>query len=81
MAVILFPSIDRPSSFSFVIPIHTLGLRLQGQNLGDLRFGYDVVVGNGLAPMTEETAIGKVIDHGLPREAMGRIAHWGKLLS
>ena len=45
----LFPTIDRPSSFSFVIPIHTLGLRLQGQNLGDLRFGYDVVVGNGLS--------------------------------
>jgi hypothetical protein len=45
----MFPTIDRPQSFSHVIPIHTLGLRLQGQNLGDLRFGYDVVVGNGLS--------------------------------
>lgn len=45
----LFPTIDRPQSFSHIIPIHTLGFRLQGQNLGDLRFGYDVVVGNGLS--------------------------------
>jgi len=45
----LFPTIDRPQSFLYVIPIHTLGMRLQGQNLGDLRFGYDVVVGNGLS--------------------------------
>ena len=45
----LFPTIDRPLSFSYVIPIHTLGMRLQGQNLGGLRFGYDVVVGNGLS--------------------------------
>ena len=45
----LFPTIDRPQSFSHLIPIHTLGFRLQGQNLGDLRFGYDIVVGNGLS--------------------------------
>lgn len=45
----LFPTIDRPESFSHVVPIHTLGLRLQGQNLGALKFGYDVVLGNGLS--------------------------------
>ena len=46
---LFFPTIDRPTSFSLVIPIHTLGLRLQGQNLGSLKFGYDLVVGNGLS--------------------------------
>jgi len=46
---LFFPTIDRPSSFGLVIPIHTLGVRLQGQNIGDLNFGYDVVAGNGLS--------------------------------
>ncbi|QNP52280.1 hypothetical protein H9L05_00150 [Hymenobacter qilianensis] len=30
------------------MPLHTTGVSLQGQNLGALRFGYDVMVGNGL---------------------------------
>lgn len=46
---LFFPTIDRPSSFGLVMPIHTLGVRLQGQNIGDLNFGYDVVAGNGLS--------------------------------
>ena len=46
---LFFPTIDRPTSFSLVVPIHTLGVRLQGQNLGDLKFGYDLVAGNGLS--------------------------------
>jgi len=51
---LFFPTIDRPTSFSLVIPIHTLGLRLQGQNLGNLKFGYDFVVGNGLSSNDRE---------------------------
>lgn len=46
---LFFPTIDRPLAFSYLIPLHTSGLRLQGQNLGDLRFGYDVVAGNGIS--------------------------------
>lgn len=45
---LFFPTIDRPLAFSYFIPLHTLGLQLQGQNLGKLNFGYDVVVGNGI---------------------------------
>ena len=32
-----------------IIPLHTTGIRFQGQNLGDMRFGYDILVGNGVA--------------------------------
>jgi len=46
---LFFPTIDRPRSFGSVVPIHTLGLRLQGQNIGALNFGYDLVVGNGMS--------------------------------
>jgi opacity protein-like surface antigen len=47
---VFFPTIFRPSLFSEgVIPIHTTGLHLQGQNLGKLRFGYDALIGNGEA--------------------------------
>jgi len=44
-----YPTIDRPSSFSYLIPIHSLGLRLQGQNLGKLNFGYDLCATNSIA--------------------------------
>jgi len=46
---LFFPVIDRPLSFSYLVPLHTTGMRLQAQNLGDLRFGYDFVVGNGIS--------------------------------
>jgi hypothetical protein len=46
---LFFPVIDRPLSFSYLVPLHTLGLQLQGQNLGDQNFGYDIVVGNGIS--------------------------------
>jgi hypothetical protein len=46
---LFFPTIDRPLSFSYLIPLHTLGMQFQGQNLGRLNFGYDVVVGNGIS--------------------------------
>jgi len=45
---LFFPTIDRPRSFGTQVPIHTLGLRLQGQNIGKLKFGYDLVIGNGM---------------------------------
>lgn len=46
---VFFPTINRPKMFGHFIPLHTTGLRLQGQNIGKLRFGYDFVVGNGLS--------------------------------
>lgn len=46
---LFFPTIDRPMAFSTVVPIHTLGLRLQGQNISKLKFGYDLVIGNGMS--------------------------------
>jgi hypothetical protein len=46
---LFFPTIERPISFSYLIPLHTMGLQLQGQNLGNLNWGYDVVVGNGIS--------------------------------
>lgn len=46
---LFFPVIDRPIMFTYLIPLHTMGVRLQGQNLGALRFGYDVVLGNGIS--------------------------------
>jgi len=46
---LFFPTIDRPLMFSHFIPIHTLGVRFQGQNLGKNDFGYDLMVGNGIA--------------------------------
>jgi hypothetical protein len=44
-----YPTIDRPSSFSYLIPIHSLGLRMQGQNLGKWNFGYDICATNSIA--------------------------------
>lgn len=46
---LFYPTIDRPVFFDLVVPIHTLGLRFQGQNLGKLKFGYDVLLGNGIS--------------------------------
>lgn len=45
---LFFPTIDRPLAFSYIIPLHTLGLQMQGQNLGKWNFGYDLVAGNGI---------------------------------
>lgn len=46
---LFFPTVDRPIAFSYLIPLHTTGIRLQGQNLGDIKFGYDIVSGNGIS--------------------------------
>ncbi len=45
---VFFPTSGRPLLFSTVLfPLHTTGVSIQGLNLGALRFGYDVMVGNG----------------------------------
>lgn len=46
---LFFPSIDRPISFSYLMPLHNLGVQFQGQNLGKWNFGYDAVIGNGIS--------------------------------
>jgi len=46
---LFYPTIDRPSSFSYLIPLHSLGLRMQGQNLGKLNFGYDLSATNSIS--------------------------------
>ncbi|HMU46547.1 MAG TPA: hypothetical protein PKC72_09275 [Chitinophagaceae bacterium] len=46
---VFFPTIYRPILFdAHIIPLHTTGISFQGQNLGDLRFGYDLMIGNGI---------------------------------
>jgi hypothetical protein len=45
---VFFPTIDRPLLFSTeIFPLHTTGISFQGLNLGVLKFGYDVMLGNG----------------------------------
>lgn len=46
---LFFPTIERPLAFSYIIPLHSLGLQMQGQNLGKYNFGYDLVVANGIS--------------------------------
>ncbi len=46
---VFFPTIERPLLFAAeIIPLHTTGISLQGHDLGKLKFGYDIVIGNGL---------------------------------
>ncbi|MFN5181968.1 MAG: hypothetical protein ACK5D5_02970 [Bacteroidota bacterium] len=45
---LFFPTVARPLAFSYLIPLHNLGFGLQGQNLGNLNFGYDIFIGNGI---------------------------------
>lgn len=46
---IFYPTVQRPKSFSEnVIPIHSTGIGVNGHDLGKLKFGYDIFVGNGL---------------------------------
>lgn len=46
---VFFPTIGRPLLFDQnFIPLHTTGISLQGHDLGDIKFGYDLMVGNGL---------------------------------
>ena len=46
---VFFPTIERPLLFAAdIIPLHTVGVGVQGHDLGKLKFGYDLFVGNGL---------------------------------
>jgi hypothetical protein len=46
---VFFPTIERPILFAAdIIPLHTVGAGLQGHDLGNVKFGYDFFVGNGL---------------------------------
>jgi len=46
---VFFPTIQRPLLFTAkTLPIHTTGLAMQGLNLGKMRFGYNLMVGNGI---------------------------------
>lgn len=46
---VFFPTIDRPLMFAArTFPIHTTGVALMGLNLGGLKFGYNVMLGNGI---------------------------------
>jgi hypothetical protein len=46
---VFYPIISRPLSFSHFVPLHTIGMQVQGQNIGKWNFGYDVVIGNGIS--------------------------------
>lgn len=46
---VFFPTTARPLVFaSELFPLHTTGISFQGLNLGSLKFGYDLMVGNGI---------------------------------
>lgn len=46
---VFFPTIDRPLLFSTrIVPLHTTGVGFEGRDLGRLKFGYNLFVGNGL---------------------------------
>ena len=46
---VFFPTVGRPLLFAAkILPIHTTGIALQGLNLGKLKFGYNLMIGNGL---------------------------------
>lgn len=46
---VFFPTIERPLLFSAnIIPLHTIGAGVQGHDLGTLKLGYDLFIGNGL---------------------------------
>lgn len=50
---LLQPTIDRPLAIKFedeggILPIHNTGLWISGRDIGKLKFGYDLTVGNGI---------------------------------
>ncbi len=46
---VFYPTISRPLLFDAgYIPLHTTGISLEGHDLGDIKFGYNLMVGNGL---------------------------------
>jgi hypothetical protein len=46
---VFFPTIYRPDLFGdHFIPLHTTGISVQGHDLGKWKFGYDLMLGNGI---------------------------------
>lgn len=46
---VFFPTIGRPELFNQkIIPIHTTGIGMMGENFGKLKMGYNLMIGNGL---------------------------------
>lgn len=46
---VFYPTIERPMLFDAeIIPLHTTGVNFQGHDLGNIKFGYDFMIGNGL---------------------------------
>ena len=46
---VFFPTIFRPLLFDAgYIPLHTTGIAFEGHDLGDIKFGYNLMIGNGL---------------------------------
>ncbi len=46
---VFFPTIERPLLFAAdIIPLHTVGVGVQGHDFGKVKFGYDLFIGNGL---------------------------------
>jgi len=46
---VFFPTIERPLLFpANFIPLHTTGIAAEGHDLGKIRFGYNLLIGNGI---------------------------------
>ncbi len=46
---VFYPTIGRPLLFDAqIIPLHTTGINFQGHDFGNVKFGYDFMIGNGL---------------------------------
>ncbi len=46
---VFYPTIERPLLFAAdIIPLHTVGVGVNGHDLGNIKFGYDLFIGNGL---------------------------------
>lgn len=46
---VFYPTIERPLLFAaYTLPIHTTGIAFTGLNLGQLKFGYNLMIGNGI---------------------------------
>ncbi len=60
---VIQPTIQRPLSFLFedeggILPIHSTGFMISGSNIGKARFGYDLMVANGIGstPTADDNA-------------------------
>lgn len=46
---VFFPTIERPLLFAAeIIPLHTTGISFEGHDLGKIKFGYNLMIGNGI---------------------------------